>query len=102
MGTYLGETTMADLLENKLRNAARRTATLFFLCNVTPENLGEALKAFEDALATSEDLTLGGNLQIDVEDVCLLNIFENYIVEDLYDMYHGLVNSFVEEALRDF
>ena len=92
------------MLESKLRNAARRTATMFFVASVDiskPEEISQALHDFEDQLATLDDEALGSDIKFSNREHHLWLRFEDCSIYDLYDYYHDLVNTFVKEALSD-
>lgn len=89
------------MLESKLRNAARRAAVKFFLCNVDCNNMGTIVADFEEALATADEDATGGSLQIPGHGIEVWQRFEDCSVSDLYDYYHFLVEDFVKEALSD-
>lgn len=95
---------MSNLLESKLRNAARRAAVKFFVSGIDVGDdaaVSQAVYDFETQLTNLDGDNLGRDVRFS-NDAMVWARFEDDTVEELYDFYHYLVEDFVKEALRDF
>lgn len=93
-----------EMIETKLRNAARRAAVKFFVSGIDVSKEAEVSQAvydFEDQCSTLDGDALASDIRFSNSEHMVWAMFEDSSVDELYDYYHYLVEDFVNEALCD-